>query len=215
MAVGFWRSGERAGAGYPTSYDSAVNKAILLDRDGTLIRDHPYLADPELVELERGALAALQRLQRAGYLLVLATNQSGIGRGLYGEREFEAVQARLDGLLAAGGVALARVYHCPHHPTEAHGALRVSCACRKPAPGMLERAVRELDLERERCVMVGDSLSDVGAGRAAGMATVLVRTGQGAELAERPWPAAGGPDYVADDLLDATLNFVLAREREA
>ena len=192
-----------------------MNKAILLDRDGTLIRDHPYLADPELVELEHGALAALQRLHQAGYLLVLATNQSGIGRGLYGEREFAAVQARLTELPAAGGVTLARVYHCPHHPTEAHGALRVSCACRKPAPGMLERAVRELDLARERCVMVGDSLSDVGAGRAAGMATVLVRTGQGAELADRPWPAASGPDYVADDLLDAALNFVLARERQA
>jgi D-glycero-D-manno-heptose 1,7-bisphosphate phosphatase len=190
-----------------------VNKAVLLDRDGTLIRDHPYLADPGLVELERGALAALQRLRQAGYLLVVATNQSGIGRGLYGEREFAAVQARVAELLAAGGVALAGVYHCPHHPTDARGALRVRCDCRKPAPGMLERAVRELGLARERCVMVGDSLSDVGAGRAAGMATVLVRTGQGARLAAHPWPAAGGPDYVADDLLDAALNFVLARER--
>jgi D,D-heptose 1,7-bisphosphate phosphatase len=185
-----------------------VNKAVLLDRDGTLIRDHPYLADPALVELERGALAALRRLADAGYLLVLVTNQSGIGRGLYGLRDYQAVQARLEELLREGGVALARTYYCPHHPTEARGEFKQRCACRKPAPGMLEQAVRELDLERGACVMVGDSPADVGAGRAAGMATVLVSTGRGFST-ESARDAA--PDYLARDLLDAAESFILAR----
>jgi D,D-heptose 1,7-bisphosphate phosphatase len=193
-----WRRGQ----------DNAVNKAVLLDRDGTLIRDHPYLSDPQLVELERGALEALRRLRDAGYLLVLVTNQSGIGRGLYGLDDFHAVQARLEELLREGGVELARTYYCPHHPTEARGELQRRCDCRKPAPGMLEQAVRELDLERGACVMVGDSPADVGAGRAAGMATVLVRTGRGF-TPESARDAA--PDYVASDLLDAAQGFILAR----
>ena len=197
-------------------YDRGVNKAILLDRDGTLIRERNYLCDPDQVELERGALEALQRLEAAGYLLVVVTNQSGIGRGLFTAREFGAVQARLAELLAEGGLSIAAEYHCPHHPTAGVGEYLRACDCRKPAPGMLEQAIRELDLDRSACVMVGDNLSDIGAGRAAGVATVLVRTGYGAELEGRATgpdaDPAQRPDYVADDLLDAAEHFILARD---
>lgn len=198
-----------------------MDRAILLDRDGTLIVERNYLCDPDGVELERGVLPALQELSRAGYLLVVVTNQSGIGRGLYGLAEFEAVQARLEELLAAGGVRLAATYHCPHHPTAGVGEFLRDCPCRKPEPGMLEQAVRELDLDRAASVMVGDNLSDVGAGHAAGMRTVLVRTGHGARFADRVEPGEDGgealegpapgarPDHVADDLLAAVRDFIL------
>ena len=190
-----------------------MRRAILLDRDGTLIVERNYLCDPDAVELERNVLPALRALDRAGFLLVVVTNQSGIGRGLFGVAEFEAVQARLAERLAEGGVSLAAAYHCPHHPTAGRGEFLGPCPCRKPAPGMLERAVEELGLEREACFMVGDNLSDVGAGRAAGMRTVLVRTGYGARIAgelERAGARAPvRPDYVAADLLEAAEGFLL------
>ena len=191
-----------------------MNKAILLDRDGTLIRECNYLCDPALVELERNVLPALQRLRDAGFALAVVTNQSGIGRGLYTEAEFDAVQARVAELLAEGGVELAAAYHCPHHPTAGVGAYLTACPCRKPAPGMLESAVRELELDRAGSFMVGDNLSDVGAGRAAGMRTILVRTGYGAELEARGTAPeadpAERPDFVASDLLEAVEGFILA-----
>ena len=203
-----------------------MERAILLDRDGTLIVERNYLCDPDGVELEHNVLPALRALSAAGYLLVVVTNQSGIGRGLFGRAEFEAVQARLEELLAAGGVRLSATYHCPHHPTAGVGEFLRDCPCRKPEPGMLEQAVRELDLDRAACVMVGDTLSDVGAGHAAGMRTVLVRTGHGARFEARAEAAGAGgvagngadqggpapaplPDHVADDLLSAVRDFIL------
>ena len=178
-----------------------MKKAVLLDRDGTLIRERHYLHDPEQVELERNVVPALSRLRDAGYLFIVITNQSGIGRGLYTLEDFRAVMARIRELLAPHDLAIEDVYHCPHHPKEAKGDYLRACDCRKPAPGMLEAAIREHDLDRAASFMVGDSLVDVGAGRAAGLTTILLRTGYGAEHEERLEEAP--PDHVAEDLLDA------------
>ena len=187
---------------------SVLRKAVLLDRDGTLIKECNYLNDPERVELERGVAAALCALRDANYLLIMITNQSGIGRGLISQGQFEAVQERLAAELGLHGVAFHDVYHCPHHPSEARGALLMDCDCRKPKPGMLEAAIRDHDLDRARSFMVGDTLKDVDAGQRAGLRAVLLRTGYGGGSSP-PESLAVRPDYVGEDLGDAVQNFIL------
>ncbi|MBG0775630.1 MAG: HAD family hydrolase [Desulfovibrionaceae bacterium] len=157
---------------------------VFLDRDGTIIKDKHYLADPDGVELFAGAGRALGRMAQAGLSLFLVTNQSGIGRGLYGEREYAACSARLAELLAAHGAAFADELHCPHAPGE-------GCSCRKPGPGMWEELARRHGLDPAECAMVGDKAADVGFGLGCGFAaTILVRTGKGEATA-----AAMGLDF--------------------
>ncbi len=151
--------------------------ALFLDRDGTLIDDPGYLADPEDVRLFGASLPALRRFREAGYALVLVTNQSGIGRGLYDWNAYEAVAARLRELLAAGGLGFDAELACGHAPEA--GA---SCGWRKPAPGMILAAAGRLDLDLGRSILAGDKLSDVEAGMRAGVGRIAhVATGQGRE----------------------------------
>jgi D-glycero-D-manno-heptose 1,7-bisphosphate phosphatase len=167
--------------------------AIFADRDGTLIVERDYLSDPDAVELIPGTAPALARLAAAGFALVVITNQSGIARGLFGEAEFRAVQARLEELLGAEGVALDASYHCPHHPD-----FTGPCDCRKPALGLYHRAARELDLDLARSVYVGDRLQDVEPARRFGGRALLVRTGYGARDADRVGPGVEiAPDFAA------------------
>jgi histidinol-phosphate phosphatase family protein len=139
--------------------------ALFLDRDGTLIVDVGYPRDPALVEPLPGALDALRDLQRR-YALVIISNQSGLARGLITAAEAAAVHARTVDLFSAGGVAFAGAYYCPHAPDAA-------CRCRKPAPGLLLDAARDLDLDLASSIMIGDKPSDLEAGRAAGCAQVV------------------------------------------
>jgi histidinol-phosphate phosphatase family protein len=144
-----------------------VRPAVFLDRDGTVIADREYLASPEGVALLPGAGEAVARLNRAGLPVVLVTNQSGIGRGYFSAADYHAVHGRLVEALAAEGARLDAVYHCPHAPEEA-------CDCRKPGPGMFERAARELGLDLAASFYVGDRLRDVEAGLALGGTGILV-----------------------------------------
>jgi D-glycero-D-manno-heptose 1,7-bisphosphate phosphatase len=166
--------------------------AAFLDRDGTIIEERAYLADPDGVELLPGSLDALRLLARAGYALVVVTNQSGIARGLYTEADFCAVQARLNELAKAAGVRFDAVFHCPHHPD-----LTGPCDCRKPGLGMYQAAARRLDIDLAASVYVGDRLADVLPALALGGRGFLVRTGYGNEQ------QAGVPGgvQVVDDLL--------------
>lgn len=148
--------------------------AAFIDRDGTLIEELEYLSDPERVALIPGAVEALRALRAAGFLLVVVTNQSGIARGLYQEADFRAVQARLDALLAAHGVHLDAVYHCPHHPD-----FTGPCDCRKPGLGMYRAAEAELGLDLTASAFIGDRASDVLPAIATGGMGFLVRTGYG------------------------------------
>ncbi|MDR1530662.1 MAG: HAD family hydrolase [Clostridiales bacterium] len=131
-----------------------MNKAIFLDRDGTLIVDTGYLRDPEQIEFLPDVIDILRKLKEYGYLLVLVSNQSGIGRGYFTEREHLAVQERLAKLLAEQDAALDGMYYCPHSPDE-------GCGCRKPDTGMAIRAARELGIDLSESYMVGDKLSDI------------------------------------------------------
>jgi D-glycero-D-manno-heptose 1,7-bisphosphate phosphatase len=175
-----------------------------VDRDGTLIVERNYLADPAGVELLPGAGRGLRRLADAGFALVLVTNQSGIARGLFGEEEFAAVQGRLSELLAAEGVRLDGAYHCPHHPDYSG-----PCTCRKPAPGMFVRAAADLGLDPARSLYIGDRLADVLAAGELGGRAYLVRTGYGDAEGERA-PAwvrvASDLDEAAGMALEQTRN---------
>jgi len=151
--------------------------AAFIDRDGTLIVEREYLADPAGVQLVPGAAAALRRLRDAGYALVVVTNQSGIARGYYSEDDYHAVAARLDEILEAAGAPLDATYYCPH----AEGAGSAPCACRKPGTGMYRVAARDLGLDLSRSFYIGDKLADVLPAAALGGTGILVRTGYGAE----------------------------------
>ena len=129
--------------------------AVFLDRDGTLVRDSGYLHDPALVELLPGVAAGLAELARAGWTLVVVSNQSGIARGFYGAADFAAVDSRLGALLAPHGVRLAGSYFCPHHPD-----FTGPCDCRKPGVALFEQAARELRLDLTASWMVGDRAND-------------------------------------------------------
>ena len=166
---------------------------VLLDRDGTIIEDRHYLADPGGVVLLPGAVAGLCRLTQAGYRLALLTNQSGIGRGLFDLAAMQRVHERLAALLDQHGIRLDGIFFCPHAPEE-------SCGCRKPLPGLIWQAARELGVRPERACVIGDKEADVDLGRNVGARTLLVRTGHGCGEEARIGNKA---DAVVDDLAAA------------
>jgi len=163
---------------------------IMLDRDGTITVAHHYLSDPALVELIPGAAAALRALAEMKFGLVVITNQSPIGHGLFDTARLAQIHQRLRDLIAAERVNLDGIYFCPHTPED-------DCACRKPRKGLVERAARELDFEPSAGFVIGDNACDIELGQEVGATTILVRTGYGADL-----EASGSvsPDYVVDDL---------------
>jgi D-glycero-D-manno-heptose 1,7-bisphosphate phosphatase len=177
--------------------------AVFLDRDGTVIADADYLADPSRLSLIPGADAAIRRLKEAGFVVVVVTNQSGIARGLYTEADYHAVAARLDEVLARAEAAPDATYFCPHHPD-----FDGPCACRKPGTALHLRAAREHGLDPAASWYVGDKLSDVLPARALGGTGVLVRTGYGAETEDR-LPAGF---RVAEDLSGA-VDLILGERR--
>ena len=161
--------------------------ALFLDRDGTLIEDPGYNADPDRVRLFPGVAGSLRAFRAAGYALVVVTNQSGIGRGLYNWQDYDAVAERLDALLAVEGVAFDAVLACSHAPGD-----EAPCDWRKPAPGMIREAASLLSLELPRSLLVGDKLTDLRAAEAAGLPRAIhVASGQGAS--ERAGVAAWKP----------------------
>jgi D-glycero-D-manno-heptose 1,7-bisphosphate phosphatase len=162
-----------------------ADRAIFLDRDGVINVDRGYTHRIEDFRFIDGSADALALLQSAGWRLVVVTNQSGIARGLFSSDDYERFTAHLRAQLQASGVHLDAVLHCPHLPDAAVATHRLACDCRKPAPGMLLRAARELALDLQASVMVGDRLSDVQAGRSAGLGRcVLVRSGHPLDAAE-------------------------------
>ncbi|MFQ5411510.1 MAG: D-glycero-alpha-D-manno-heptose-1,7-bisphosphate 7-phosphatase [Phycisphaerae bacterium] len=170
--------------------------AIFLDRDQTLIHDPGYLSDPEQVRLLPGVPQALNRLREAGYPLVVVTNQSGIARGYFTEGALAAVHQRMRELLRAEGTDIDGIYFCPFldGPEAVHERYRQDSELRKPRPGMLLLAAKEMDLDLSGSWMIGDSPADIEAGRAAGCRTLLIGNGD---------PHAANPDCVAADLTDA------------
>ncbi len=172
---------------------STLKPAIFLDRDGTLMHDNGYLADPAGVEIYPGTSDVLSLLKRAGFRLIVVTNQSGIGRGIFTLADYEAVAARVEELLGHG--LIDATYFCPDHAD-------APSPRRKPNPGMLLEAAGEHSLDLTRSWMIGDRDGDIQAGIAAGARSILVQTGIGAEA------KGDGAVYVAKDLAQAAA-FIL------
>ena len=189
----------------------AGRPAVFMDRDGCLIEEMGYINHPSRVRLLPRTPSAVARLNRAGIAAVMATNQAGIARGYFSKETLEAVNAEVERQLADHGANLDALYVCTHLPPAGRAPYRGACECRKPKPGLLLRASAEMSLDLSRSVMVGDKPSDIGAGQAAGVATVLVLTGYGRgewEYRRQEWTLK--PDHVADDILDA-VEWALAR----
>ena len=189
---------------------SGGSRAVLLDRDGTLTVEGEWLTRRQDLVLVPGAAAALARLSARGWKLVLVTNQSAIARGLITPAQLDEIHAELAEQLAAQGARLDAIYSCPHHPTAGLGTYRVECECRKPKPGLVLQAARELGLDLARCWMVGDAARDLEAGWAAGVPGILVATGKGASeigmlRARGKEPQAFVPD------LPAAAEWILAQ----
>jgi D-glycero-D-manno-heptose 1,7-bisphosphate phosphatase len=186
----------------------ALRRAAFLDRDGVINIDRGYVFRREDFQFVAGALEGARRLHELGFLLVVTSNQSGIGRGLYTEDEFHGLTMWMRNEFLTAGAPLAGVYFCPHHPTEARGEYRCTCRCRKPAPGMLLDAARELGIDMAPSVMFGDKPSDLEAARAAG---VPIRVLLGTDGRETPaMPSADGLATAAyRGLLDATADAAI------
>jgi heptosyltransferase-2 len=192
------RASETGRSAVPSA--ALAGATVFLDRDGTLNPDPGYISSPDQFELFPGVAAALARLTRAGARLVVVTNQSGVGRGLFSSADLEAIHAKLRRLLQDAGVSLEAIYVCPHHPDE-------RCACRKPETGMIDRAVRELRIDLSRSYLIGDHAKDMELAKRVGAKRVRVTTGEhGAEALSE----TGNDRAVIAPSLDEAVTWILA-----
>jgi D-glycero-D-manno-heptose 1,7-bisphosphate phosphatase len=186
--------GERTGA-----HASATGPTVFLDKDGTVIEDLPYNVDPSRIRLAPNARAGLRLLADAGARLVVVTNQSGVARGYFTASDLAAVADHLAAEIGRLGGRLEGFYFCPHLP-DGINEYAIECTCRKPLPGLVQRAARELGLETDGAWFIGDTWMDVVAGRAAGCRTIMV----GPEHRDAPsLPPERRPDHAVPDLLAA------------
>ena len=177
-------------------------RAIFLDRDGTLIEEVGYLDRPERVELFPWSIDAIRAFNRAGWRVVIVTNQSGVARGFLTIDVVEQVHRHLDDLLHEGGAVIDAYYYCPHHPDGKVPELTRKCDCRKPGLGLIDRAVQEFGIDPRQSFAVGDRWLDVEFGHAMGGRGILVRTGYGAR--EEQLPQAGVvADAIVNNLIEA------------
>ncbi|WP_141735551.1 D-glycero-alpha-D-manno-heptose-1,7-bisphosphate 7-phosphatase [Oligoflexus tunisiensis] len=186
-------------------------RAIFLDKDGTLIEDVPYNVEPRRIMLVPGAVEALTCLLQADYELCLISNQSGVALGYFQEDALAAVYQEIERQLRPAAIPLAGFYYCPHHPAGRIPAYAVSCACRKPMPGMILKAARELDIDLSASWFIGDILHDVEAGHRAGCRAILINNGH-----ETEWDFSSAlrvPDYTAHSLVEAA-RYIAGRKGE-
>ena len=157
-----------------------TRRALILDRDGVINIDHGYVHRPEQCEFVDGIFDMARAFAARGYLIVIATNQAGIGRGLYGEADFQSFMDWMKQKFREQDLEIAAVYHCPDHPTAGIGAYRRENSWRKPGPGMLLQAAKDLNLDLGESWCVGDKMSDIEAAQAAGVGTTVLLDPTGA-----------------------------------
>ena len=188
-----------------------MRRAVFLDRDGTMIEERGYLGRLDLISPFPYTAATIARLRGAGYLVIVVTNQAGIARGYFSESFVQEAHRHLDGLLAAAGAAPDAYYYCPHHPEGIVDGYRDVCGCRKPAPGLVEQAARDWDIDVPRSFVVGDKWLDVGLANQSGARGILVRTGYGQDTAESPPPGVRA-ERVVTTLREAADYILSTRE---
>ncbi len=181
-------------------------KAVFLDRDGTLNEDPGYLGDADNVVLLPGVIEALQKLKNEhNFLLIVVSNQSGIARGLISESQVKDVNKRISDLLSENNVNIDAFYYCPAHP---EFSTAEECECRKPSSRMILDAAKEFNIDLKKSYIIGDSLVDIESGMNAGIKTILVKTGQGAESISMLQNQNKFPSFVAENIIDAS-NFIV------
>jgi len=188
----------------------AKNRAVFLDKDGTLIENVPYNVDRTRIRLRPGAVDALLLLSGLGYRIIVASNQPGVALGRFPPGALKAVEEHLDDLFLAYGFRLSACYWCPHHPEGTVADYSFPCACRKPMPGLLEVAAAEHNLDLASSWLIGETLDDIEAGKRAGCRTVFLGASGAVERNADPLRS---PDLVAPSLLDAAA--AIMRETSA
>ncbi|MEA3493697.1 MAG: D-glycero-beta-D-manno-heptose 1,7-bisphosphate 7-phosphatase [Candidatus Margulisiibacteriota bacterium] len=177
-----------------------MNKAVFLDRDGTIIEDVGYLNSHRDIQFIAGSIEAIKKLNAAGYKVVVITNQAGVARGLITEDMLQTIDKTLHKWILSGGAHLDGVYYCPHHPEHGVYPYKQECECRKPHSGLIKRAHRELNIDLSQSFMVGDKATDIEAGKRAGTKTILVESGRGKEEKKK---MTEKPDHIAENLAAA------------
>lgn len=190
-----------------------TKRAVFLDRDGTINVDVGYPSRYEQVKIYAFSFEAVRKINAAGFLTVVVTNQSGIGRGFLTEDDLRAIHARMAEEFLAHGARIDAFYFCPHYDLSEIPRYRLDCPCRKPKPEMALRAAADLGLDLSRSYMIGDKVEDVEFGLAAGAAPVLVRTGYGPSAEIRLRERAVSPAAVAGTLLEA-VDWILEHDPE-
>jgi D-glycero-D-manno-heptose 1,7-bisphosphate phosphatase len=191
-----------------------INRAIFLDRDGTLNEEAGYIASADRFRLYSFAAEALRLINQSDLKAIVLTNQSGVARDYFTETALIEIHELMRGTLRLQGARIDAIYYCAHHPDYGSPPYRLDCDCRKPRPGLAEKAARDFDLDLKRCYVIGDRYRDIETAYAVGARGVLVMTGYGREEYEtrrREWPRQ--PDYVAEDLLEA-VKWILAEACE-
>jgi len=186
-----------------------MNRAVFIDRDGTLSEEVGYINHPERFRLFPYAGEAIRHLNENGWLAIVTTNQAGVARGYFSEEMIETVHKGMKDQLARDGARLDAIYYCAHHPSVGEPPYRFDCDCRKPLPGLITRAVNDFDVDLKTSWMVGDRFSDIQMARNAGVKSAFVLSGYGRgewEHQRQSWTEQ--PDMVAENLLQVVLNIV-------
>ena len=189
---------------------SETAPAVFIDRDGTVVREVGYLCRPEQIEILPRVPEAIRRLRGGGYRVVLVTNQSAVARGMLKESELEEIHRWLRQELDRLGAGLDGVYYCPHHPSEGVAPYVIRCQCRKPNSGLVERAVRDLNLDLMHSYVVGDQGTDMQLARRAGIKGILIQNGGADRASTRSAGMKTDCDFIARDLWDAA-SWILER----
>jgi len=179
-----------------------MRPAVFLDRDGTINKEVGYLDHLDRFELYPWTIDAVRLLNRAGFVVVVVTNQAGVARGLLSERFLGDLHQHMTDLFTVGGAKIDRIYYCPHHPEASVETYRCHCDCRKPSPGMVRQAEQELSLDLDQSFVVGDRWCDLQLAQAVGSKGILVRTGYGASEVESP-PEGVSVAAVRSNLMEA------------
>lgn len=186
-----------------------MNRAVFIDRDGTLSEEVGYINHPERFRLFPYAGQAIKHLNENGWLAIVTTNQAGVARGYFAEEMIETVHQGMRDELQKSGAHLDAIYYCAHHPSMGEPPYRLDCDCRKPKPGLITRAANEFDLDLKNSWMVGDRYSDIQLARNAGVKSAFVLSGYGKgewEHQRQSWTEH--PDMVGNDLLEVVMNIV-------
>lgn len=186
-----------------------MNRAVFIDRDGTISEEVGYINHPDRFLLFPYAASAIKHLKENGWLAIVTTNQAGVARGYFAEEMVQTVHGRMRKELEINGARLDAVYYCAHHPSVGQPPYRLDCDCRKPKPGLIVRAAQDLDIDLSKSWMVGDRYSDIEVARNAGVQSAFVMSGYG----RGEWEHQRGswkhqPDLVAENLLEAVQAIV-------